>query len=177
MWPLASEEAALLLRALTGWVGGRLLFAEVGGNRCGGRGAAKERRLRRCDCRRSLLPSVALSAGENGTVSGPLYVCAHDCRCLFRIVIDTKRNVCVQTVSELVKARFTDPVALTGIAPWCLPSRVRVAHSTSTDKDQRVRRPLIDSLSREICQITGLSSANTIWKIQIMLSERMLAAR
>ena len=86
VWPLASEEAALLLRALTGWVGGRLLFAEVGGNRCGGRGAAKERRLRRCECRGSWLPSVALSAGENGTVSGPLYVCAHDCRCLKSII-------------------------------------------------------------------------------------------
>ena len=86
VWPLASEEAAPLLRAPTGWVGDRLLHAEVGGNRCGGRGAAKERRLRRCECRGSWLPSVALSAGENGTVSGPLYVCAHDCRCLKSII-------------------------------------------------------------------------------------------
>ena len=93
---LASEEAAPLLRAPTGWVGDRLLHAEVGGNRCGGRGAAKERWLRRCECRGSWLPSVALSAGENGTVSGPFYVCAHHCRCLNRLGINSKRY-CVCT--------------------------------------------------------------------------------
>ena len=79
VWPLASEEAALLRQPKTGRFVARLLHVEVGGNCSGSRRAAKERRLRRCDCRRSLLPPVALSAGENGTVSGPLHVCAHNC--------------------------------------------------------------------------------------------------
>ena len=39
---------------------------------------------------------MALSAGENGTVSGPFYVCAHHCRCLNRLGINSKRY-CVCT--------------------------------------------------------------------------------